>query len=64
MEFPFITTKVLQCDAEGFAVIDGQDAAKYKRSPNNMGAFNNVHRNSSYFRSHSSVNTAVASADD
>jgi len=31
MEFPFFTTKALNCDAEGFAVIDGGNPNLYRR---------------------------------
>ena len=46
MEFPFVAVNVLQCDIDGFCVIDGLNPGKYKKSAY---AGVNAHRSSNTF---------------
>jgi hypothetical protein len=47
MDFPFVVTGLLHCDADGFAIIDGQDSAKYRKNATTSKF--NAQRTSSHF---------------
>lgn len=47
MDFLFYTAKALQCDGDGFAVIDGKQPQKYRKAA--AGGAVNAHLSSSFF---------------
>ena len=55
MEFPYYVTNLLQCDDDGFSVIDGQKPMQFRQTMNfNYGV--NAHLSSSHFGSASGAN--------
>lgn len=54
MEFSFNTSKILQCNDDGFACLDGNNPQQYRKT----GAGFNAHRSSSFFNQ-SQANSTV-----